>query len=55
MKKIEDEGLGMGFMDFLDDIEVNASKKISDFQVPKEEYKFNKKEFEVALGESDFE
>ena len=28
MKKIENEGLGVGFLDFLDDIEVKAEKGV---------------------------
>ena len=53
MKKVENEGLGLGFLDFLDDIEVKAKKDKSEYQKPKGDYKFNMNEFEVALGESD--
>ena len=55
MKKIEDEGLGIGFLDFLDDIEVKADQEEGDYKPPPDDYKFNKHEYEVALGESDME
>ena len=53
MKKVENEGLGLGFLDFLDDIEVKAKKDKSEYRKPQQDYKFNMDEFEVALGESD--
>jgi hypothetical protein len=31
MKKVENEGLGLGFLDFLDDIEVKAKKDKSEY------------------------
>lgn len=45
------EGFGLGFMEFLDSIE--GKIKMQAYQVPKDDYKFNKPEFEVAIGESD--
>jgi len=39
----------------LDDIEKKAKIDKSEYQKPKEEYKFNDPKFEVALGASDIE
>jgi hypothetical protein len=52
-KQTDLEGFGLGFMEFLDGIEKKAKMKKEDYK--KEEYKFNDPEYEVALGESDFE
>lgn len=54
-RQTEMEGLGLGFLSFLDDIDKKARLKMEDYKPPSEEYKFNDPAFEVALGESDFE
>ena len=53
--RIEEEGLGLGMFDFLDDIDRKAKAGMEAYEQPGEEYKFNNPEFEVALGASDFE
>ena len=52
---IDKEGLGLGFMSFLDDIENIAKVNVKEYKAPKDDYMFNKDEFEVAIGESDLE
>ena len=52
---IDREGLGLGFMSFLDDIEKKAKLKVKDYTKPDEEYKFNDPEFEVAPSEGELE
>ena len=52
---LDKEGMGLGFMSFLDDIDGKARLDINEYTAPKDEYKFNQKEFETALGESDIE
>ena len=52
---LDKEGMGLGFMSFLDDIDGKARLDINEYIAPKDEYKFNQKEFETALGESDIE
>ena len=52
---IDREGLGLGFMSFLDDIEKKARLNVEEYEMPEDDYKFNKKEFEVAAGESDLD
>ena len=54
-QRIEQEGLGLGIFDFLDDIEKKAKIDKAEYQRPNEEYKFNDPKFEVALGASDIE
>jgi len=40
---------------FLDDIDHKVKLTKQEYKVPSDEYKFNKEEFEVALGASDLE
>lgn len=52
-KQTDLEGFGLGFMEFLDTIEKKTKMSAKDYQKPTDDYKFNKDEFEVAIGESD--
>lgn len=54
-KQTELEGYGLGFMSFLDSIEGKAKLKMESYKQPKEDYKFNQPEYEVAVGESELE
>ena len=54
-QRIEEEGLGLGIFDFLDNIDQKAKLDLEDYSKPGEEYKFNDPKFEVAIGESDVE
>lgn len=47
------EGLGVGFLSFLDSIEKTVKAPLNQFK--KKNYDFNDDEKEVALGESDLE
>ena len=55
LQRIEEEGLGLGIFDFLDDIERKAKIDVTKYSKPEKEYKFNDPKYEVALGESDIE
>ena len=52
---IDREGLGRGFMSFLDDIETKAKLQVKDYNKPDEDYKFNNPEFELAPSEGELE
>ena len=52
---IDREGLGLGFMSFLDDIEAKAKQQITEYSRPDEDYKFNNPEFELAPSEGELE
>lgn len=54
-QRIEEEGLGLGIFDFLDNIDQKAKLDLEDYSKPAQEYKFNDPKFEVAIGESDVE
>ena len=53
--RIEQEGLGLGIFDFLDDIEKKAKLNRDEYVKPEAEYKFNDPRFETALGEDELE
>lgn len=55
LSRIEEEGLGLGIFDFLEDIERNAKLRPDEYQRPIKEYKFNDPRYETALGASDVE
>ena len=54
-QRIEEEGLGLGIFDYLDNIDKLAKVDPSRYQKPDNEYKFNDPKFETALGDSDIE
>ena len=54
-QRIEEEGLGLGIFDYLDNIDKLAKVDPSKYHKPENEYKFNDPKFETALGDSDIE
>lgn len=53
--RIEEEGLGLGIFDFLEDINKKVKMDARDYKAPDADYKFNDPNFEVAIGASDLE
>jgi hypothetical protein len=49
------EGFGVGFSSFLDQIENKAKMPLQKYVAPKDDYNFNKDEFEVAISEGQLE
>lgn len=53
--RIEQEGLGVGIFDFLNEIESKAKLSRDEYERPSSDYKFNDPKFETAVGDSDIE